>query len=44
MRCLFVAAFSAADKEVLVHPESIIAVSFVVMSVKDGVKSKDSAK
>jgi hypothetical protein len=33
-----------ADKKVLVHPESRIAVSFVVTSVKDGVQSKDSAK
>jgi hypothetical protein len=33
-----------ADKKLLVHPESRIAVSFVVTSVKDGVQSKDSAK
>jgi hypothetical protein len=35
---------TAADKKLLVHPESRIAVSFVVTSVKDGVQSKDSAK
>jgi hypothetical protein len=33
-----------ADKKLLVHPESRIAVSFVVTSVKDGVQSTDSAK
>jgi hypothetical protein len=35
---------AAADKKLLVHPESRIAVPFVVASVKDGVQSKDSAK
>jgi hypothetical protein len=35
---------AVADKKLLVHPESRIAVSFVVTSVKDGVQSKDSAK
>jgi hypothetical protein len=36
---------AAADKKLLVHLESIIAVSlFVVTLVKDGVQSKDSAK
>jgi hypothetical protein len=35
---------AAADKNVLVHPESRIAVSFVVTLVKDGVQSKDSVK
>jgi hypothetical protein len=35
---------ATADKKLLVHPESRIAVSFVVTSVKDGVQSKDSAK
>jgi hypothetical protein len=33
-----------ADKKMLVHPESRIAVSCVVTSVKDGVQSKDSVK
>jgi hypothetical protein len=35
---------AVADKKLLVHPESIIAVSFVATSVKDGVQSKDSVK
>jgi hypothetical protein len=35
---------AAAAKKMLVHPESRIAVSFVVTLVKDGVHSKDSAK
>jgi hypothetical protein len=35
---------AAADKKCMVHPESRIAVSFVVTSVKDGVQSKDSEK
>jgi hypothetical protein len=35
---------AAADKKLLVHPESRISVSFVVTSVKDGVQSKDSAE
>jgi hypothetical protein len=35
---------AVADKKLLVHPESRIAVSFAVTSVKDGVQSKDSAK
>jgi hypothetical protein len=35
---------AVADKKLLVHPESRIAVSFIVTSVKDGVQSKDSAK
>jgi hypothetical protein len=35
---------AVADKKLLVHPESRIAVSFVVTSVKDGVQYKDSAK
>jgi hypothetical protein len=35
---------AVAEKKMLVHPESRIAVSFVVTSVKDGVQSKDSAK
>jgi hypothetical protein len=35
---------AAADKKMLVHPESKIAVSFVVTLVKDGVQYKDSAK
>jgi hypothetical protein len=35
---------AAADKKLLVHPESRISVSFVVSSVKDGVQSKDSKK
>jgi hypothetical protein len=35
---------ASADKKMLVHLESRIAVSFVVTSVKDGVQSKDSAK
>jgi hypothetical protein len=35
---------AVADKKLLVHPESRIAVSFVVPKVKDGVQSKDSAK
>jgi hypothetical protein len=35
---------AAADKKLLVHPESRIAVSFVVTSVKNGVQSKDSVK
>jgi hypothetical protein len=35
---------AVADKKLLVQPESRIAVSFVVTSVKDGVQSKDSAK
>jgi hypothetical protein len=33
-----------ADKKLLVHPESIIAVSSVVTLGKGGVQSKDSAK
>jgi hypothetical protein len=35
---------AVADKKLLVHLESRIAVSFAVTSVKDGVHSKDSAK
>jgi hypothetical protein len=35
---------AAADEKLMVHPESRIAVSFVVTSVKDGEQSKDSAK
>jgi hypothetical protein len=35
---------AVADKKMLVQPESRIAVSFVVTSVKYGVQSKDSAK
>jgi hypothetical protein len=35
---------AAADKKLLVQPESRIAVSFGVTAVKDGVQSKDSAK
>jgi hypothetical protein len=35
---------AVADKKLMVHPESIIAVSFVVTSVKDGLQSNDSAK
>jgi hypothetical protein len=35
---------AVADKKMLVQPESIIAVSFVVTLVKDGVQSIDSAK
>jgi hypothetical protein len=35
---------AVADKKMLVHPDSRIAVSFVVTSVKDGVQSKDSSK
>jgi hypothetical protein len=35
---------AVADKKLLVQPESRIAVSFDVTSVKDGVQSKDSAK
>jgi hypothetical protein len=35
---------AVADKKLLVHLESRIAVSLVVTSVKDGVQSKDSAK
>jgi hypothetical protein len=35
---------AVADKKLLVQPESIIAVSFFVTSVNDGVQSKDSAK
>jgi hypothetical protein len=35
---------AVADKKILVHPDSRIAVSFVVTSVKDGVQSKDSVK
>jgi hypothetical protein len=35
---------AVADIKLLVQPESIIAVSFVVTSVNDGVQSKDSAK
>jgi hypothetical protein len=35
---------AVADKKMLVHLESRIAVSFVVTSVRDGVQSKDSAK
>jgi hypothetical protein len=35
---------AAADKKLLVHPESRIAVAFVVTLVKDGVQSKDSEK
>jgi hypothetical protein len=34
----------AADKKLLVHPESSIAVSSVVTLGKDGVQFKDSAK
>jgi hypothetical protein len=41
--CLFLHG-AAADKKLLVHPESRIAVSFFVTSVKDGVQSKDSVK
>jgi hypothetical protein len=33
-----------ADKKMLVHPESRIAVSFVVTLVNDGVQYKDSVK
>jgi hypothetical protein len=35
---------AAADKKLLVHPESRITVSFVVTSVEDGVQSKESEK
>jgi hypothetical protein len=35
---------AVADKKLLVHPESRIAVSFVVTLVNDGVQSKDSVK
>jgi hypothetical protein len=35
---------AVADKKLLVQPESSIAVSFLVTSFNDGVKSKDSAK
>jgi hypothetical protein len=35
---------AVADKNLLVHPESRIAVSFIFTSLKDGVQSKDSAK
>jgi hypothetical protein len=35
---------AAADKKLMVHPESRIAVSYVVTLEKDGVQSKDSAK
>jgi hypothetical protein len=35
---------AVADKKLLMHPESRIAVSLVVTLVKDGVQSKDSAK
>jgi hypothetical protein len=35
---------AVADKKIMVQPESIIAVSFVVTSVKDAVQFKDSAK
>jgi hypothetical protein len=35
---------AVADKKMLVQPESRIALSFVVTSVKDGVQSKESAK
>jgi hypothetical protein len=35
---------AVADKKLLVHQESRVAVSFVVTSVKDGVQSKDSSK
>jgi hypothetical protein len=35
---------AAADKKLLVHPESRIAVLSVVTLEKDGVHSKDSAK
>jgi hypothetical protein len=35
---------AVADKKLLVQPESRIAVSFVVTSVKVGVQSKDSSK
>jgi hypothetical protein len=35
---------AAADKKLLVHPESIIAVSSVVALEGVGVRSKDSAK
>jgi hypothetical protein len=41
--CLFLHG-AVADKKLLVHPESRIAVSFIFTSVKDGVQSKDSAK
>jgi hypothetical protein len=35
---------AVADKKMLVQPGSIIDVSFVVTSVKDGLQSKYSAK
>jgi hypothetical protein len=35
---------AAADKKLMVHPESRIAVSFVVTSVNYGVQSKDIVK
>jgi hypothetical protein len=35
---------AVADKKMMVHPESIIAVSFVVTSVTDDVQSQDSVK
>jgi hypothetical protein len=35
---------AVADKKLMVHPESRIAVSFVVTLVKDGVQSKNSVK
>jgi hypothetical protein len=35
---------AAADKKLLVNPESIIAVSFVLTLVKDGVQYKESVK
>jgi hypothetical protein len=41
--CLFLHG-AVADKKLLVQPESRIAVSFVVTSVKYGVQSKDSVK
>jgi hypothetical protein len=35
---------AVADKNMMVEPESIIAVAFVVTLLNDGVQSKDSAK
>jgi hypothetical protein len=35
---------AVAENKLLVHPESRIAVSCVVTSLKDGVQSKDSVK
>jgi hypothetical protein len=35
---------AVADKKILVHPESRIAVSLVANSLNDGVQSKNSAK